>query len=549
MIWQQRMQELGIQARSTGKYLCPQCSNKRNNKTDKCLSVSFNNDAILYKCHNCGWSGKINYSQSNISYFPTKTYFKPSKPVVMDNKAKLINYALKRGISCATIEKYKLELNNKNEIIFQYFKDGELTNVKYRTNLGNGKKNFRQEKDTEKTFYGMDEVKDETKELVIVEGEWDVLAFSEVGIDAVSVPQGASENKLECIENCWGFLQRFENFIICTDNDDAGEKLKHNLINRLGKEKCKVVDWNLGEQLKAKDANELLLIDKIALKFLIESANFLPSEYIQCFGDFENEIFDFWKNGYVEGLSTGWSEVDNIFKIKSGKLMVITGIPSRGKSFFTDNLLFNLTRSNQWRHLICSFEITKTSHFARIASMFCEKAFKYLTESELKNSIKYLRDYFFTFQVDRLWNVEQIIEEAEIAIKKYGIKTLVIDPYSRLNNEFKEREDLYIGKILTELILFAKRMDILIIFIAHPQKIREADRVPTMYDISGSSNWYNLCDYGIIIHRNRNKETSQLEDACQVIVAKVKDFELGNPSGGVAKLFYNKSKFKLENLK
>ncbi|NCC70321.1 toprim domain-containing protein [bacterium] len=555
MLWQKKLDELNINARKTGRYTCPKCSQTRNNSNEKCLQVSFNNDAILYHCFHCQWSGKVNY-ENNFVYSQSKSYFKPSKIETTDNKTILYNYALKRGISSKIIDKYKIEINDNKEIIFQYFKDEDLVNIKYRTNLGNGKKTFRQEKDTEKTFYGMDEVKEETKELVIVEGEWDVLALAEVGIDAVSVPQGGGDKKLECIENCWGFLQRFENYIICNDNDTVGETLKNSLISRLGKEKCKIVNWDLLKELKVKDANELLVKDKNSLLFLIDSADYLPSEYIESFGDFRNEFLEFWENGYTSGVSTGWHKLDEIFTIKTGRLMIITGIPTRGKSFFTDNLLFNLSKQNGYKNLICSFEINKTSHLARLMSMatnksFDKKIFNYISKKEIEDNFDFFKEHFFRFEINRAWDVAEIIKEAEIAVKRFGIKILVIDPYNRLNNEFSQREDIYVGKILSQLINFAKKNDVLVIFIAHPTKIRDKDttgniKAPSLYDISGSANWYNMCDYGVIIHRDRDAENGALQTETKIIVAKVKDFELGNPSGGTITLHYNYNTFKLE---
>lgn len=549
MDYKQKLSNLGINAIETGKYTCPTCSEQRKNKTDKCLSVTFTNKNVVYKCHNCGFAGAVYYSNNEYFKNEQKAYFKPLEPIALNDMSKLYNYFLKRGIAKGIIGKYKIDINERNEIIFKYYRDNELINIKYRVNLGDGKKSFRQEKDTEKIFYGMDEVLETEKEIVIVEGEIDVLSLAEIGVAAVSVPQGASEVKLECIENCWDFLQRFESYVICVDNDIAGEKLKQNLIERLGKNKCKVVNWNVGEDIKSKDANELLLKDKDALIYLIKSAEFLQIEGISSIGIDKDSIFNFWENGYEDGMSTGWRNIDEVFKIKTGRLMVVTGIPSRGKSFFIDNLMFNLTTNYKLKHLICSFEIDRNSHIARFASMFTEKNFRnnlsQMTKQDLENSINYLNNYFYRFEVDKAWSVDEIIQQAEIAVKRYGIKTLTIDPYNRLNNQFTEREDLYIGKILTELTLFAKRNNVFVVFIAHPQKLKKDQTIPTLYDISGSANWYNMADYGLIIHRDRENSTGKLENKTQVIISKVKDFELGDPSGGKVELYFDFNKHKL----
>ena len=237
--YRQKLNEIGITLDKTGKQTCPQCSEKRRNKLDKCLTVSFERDAILYYCHHCGWTGSVFYEESKFH----KQYNRPAGFKSKENKSPLIKYFAKRGISENTLNKYNIGLGNNNTIIFPYYKNGILVNVKTRTNLGDGKKTFTQTKDSEKTFFGVDFVKDD-KNLIIVEGEIDVLSLAEQGINSVSVPQGGSDKKLECLSNCSNeFLEKFKTFIIATDNDEVGYSLRENLISRFPKDKCKIVIW------------------------------------------------------------------------------------------------------------------------------------------------------------------------------------------------------------------------------------------------------------------------------------------------------------------
>ena len=62
--YRQKLNEIGITLDKTGKQTCPQCSEKRKNKSDKCLTVSFERDAILYYCHHCGWTGSVFYEEN-----------------------------------------------------------------------------------------------------------------------------------------------------------------------------------------------------------------------------------------------------------------------------------------------------------------------------------------------------------------------------------------------------------------------------------------------------------------------------------------------------
>ncbi len=535
MEYRAKMQELGIVATKTGKYTCPKCSSQRKNKTDNCLSVTFDKEAVFYKCHHCDWSGGMPYRIKNTPQ-TQKNYKKPKMPKITDNKIKVYEYFKDRGISKATVDKFKIDYTGK-EIIFPYYKNNELVNVKYR----DGNKKFRQEAHTEKTFFGMDLITDFSR-LVIVEGEIDVLSYAEVGIEAVSVPQGASENKLECIENCFEWLEKFNEYIIAVDNDSAGDKLKMNLINRLDKIKSKTVDYK-----QFKDANEALTGGG-DLKEIIADSEYIAPDGVITFLDCIDEILDFKENGYTKGYSTGWQSIDEKFTIKTGYMMVVTGYPSRGKSTFVDNMLLNLSEKYGLKHLFASFETTNARHFSSLAQMKTGKKIKNITDTEeFTNVFNFIADHFFRLQTSRTWNIDEIIEECKLAIRKYGIKTLVIDPYNRLEGTHAEREDKFIASMLSKLAMLCKQLDILIIFVAHP-KTPTGESAPTLYNISGGANWYNMTDYGLIIHRDRDDLTGKLNNVAEIHVAKIKDFNIGDPAGGVVSLRYDPDKFKLADM-
>ena len=544
--YRQKLNEIGITLDKTGKQTCPQCSEKRRNKLDKCLTVSFERDAILYYCHHCGWTGSVFYEESKFH----KQYNRPAGFKSKENKSPLIKYFAKRGISENTLNKYNIGLGNNNTIIFPYYKNGILVNVKTRTNLGDGKKTFTQTKDSEKTFFGVDFVKDD-KNLIIVEGEIDVLSLAEQGINSVSVPQGGSDKKLECLINCSNeFLEKFKTFIIATDNDEVGYSLRENLISRFPKDKCKIVKWG-----KYKDANEALVAGE-DLHTYINNAEYVGTDGIITFkekwDEIYNELFGDDKNFY----NTGWDNLDKIIKIKTGYLMVVSGYPSRGKSTFVDNLLVNLTKKYGFKHLIASFENTMGNYYKTIYEMYNQQPFwKLINEGKDKAFEKilctddffFISEHFILFDNNRMWNIDDICKCAELEVIKHGIKTLVIDPYNRLQNDYKDREDKYIGSILAKLCTLAKRLDILIIFVAHPKK-PDGETIPTMYSISGSGDWYNMSDYGIIVHRERDNFTQKLSNNPIIHIQKVKNFSIGDPSGGKIELFYNANKRILEDI-
>lgn len=69
---------------------------------------------------------------------------------------------------------------------------------------------------------------------------------------------------------------------------------------------------------------------------------------------------------------------------------------------------------------------------------------------------------------------------------------------------------------------------------AHPTKVKKDNGnngIPTMYDINGSANFYNKADFGIIVHRDREKGNTLIR------VEKVKFRHLGQ--GGECRFKFN----------
>ena len=546
---QSKMNELGIILHSTGRQVCPSCSHTRKNKSDKCLQVTYKDDVILYNCHNygCSFTGIISDTKYNLEVKPI-IYKKPKQPKVIPDKTKVYDYFAKRGISKAIVDTFQIGYTG-TEIVFPYYKSGELVNNKYRT----GRKTWRQESDSEKTLFAMDicinmiaDSQDYT--LVLCEGEIDAMSFIEAGIPAVSIPQGASDNKLECISSCYDFISTFNSFVIAVDDDEAGANIKKHLLDRLHKSKdCFVISW---QDYDVKDANEALQRGGVELlhKAFAEKT-FVPMKGLVDIKQQQSKILAYMFGDYNKGESTGWNDLDKLFRIQGGNLMVITGFPSRGKSTFANNLLYNLMSENSSKHLICSFENTVERHITEFLELHTGKNARDdgsgfgMTTAEAKSGIDYLADKLYLYDTNESLTVDDIIELATYAVERYGVKTLTIDPYNRIKHPSTDREDKYIGEMLSKLSFFAKQYDVLVIFIAHPKKPPQGNAdAPNMYDISGSSDWYNMADIGITIHRERNPLTNKLNSITSVLVQKVKGWHIGNPSGGTVKMTMNKNK-------
>ena len=213
----------------------------------------------MYKCHHCEASGVLK-GYLKPQYKPIKVYRRPTPKPMLKVSEKALKYFESRKISRRTIEKLGItegkvfmpqDGKDMNTIQFNYFLEGELINVKYRT----GNKHFMLEKDCELIPYNIDSIcgKDEC---IITEGEMDALSFIECGFDSVvSVPNGASSNLSYLDDFIDGWFDDKQTIYIASDTDTKGLELRQELIRRFGAERCRIVTYGEG----CKDANEHLI--------------------------------------------------------------------------------------------------------------------------------------------------------------------------------------------------------------------------------------------------------------------------------------------------
>lgn len=153
-----------------------------------------------------------------------------------------------------------------------------------------------------------------------------------------------------------------------------------------------------------------------------------------------------------------------------------------------------------------------------------------------KDDPKWINDLFLISHPpeDDPITIDFVMGEIDSAVFHHDCKVFVIDPWNEISHDRGKRTDTeYIEQMLVDLKRKARKYNILLIIVAHPRKIEEGKKA-TLYDISGSSNWKNKADHGIIIHRPFANS-----DKTQVIVEKCKDFEtMGIP--GEMWMKYNK---------
>lgn len=504
---------------------------------EKTPSFNVSNDKGIYKCFGCGKSGDVIQfvmEHQNKSYYESikflaekynieleknnKKYDRPVQRLTKLSESTL-KYFETRGISNNTLLRFNvtesLEYMPKAQaevpaICFNYYRDEELINIKYRAK----DKDFKLAKNAELIFYNIDAIKD-TQSVIIVEGEIDALTLYECGYyNVVSVPNGAGNN-LQYLDNCYKYFENKTNVMIATDNDDPGNNLREELARRIGKEKCYKVLY----PDDCKDFNDVLVKHgKAIVANVVEHATCFPIEGIHTMEEMYDDVCNYYLNGYPKGSETNIEGIDELITFAGGQITMITGVPGSGKSEFLDYIMTKLSMNHRWNWGVCSFENQPSAfHVTKLQEKVTGKAFQFrtdpahrLNEDEFRASIGIIDEHFSFININKVdVTVDGIIDKARELVHRKGIKGLIIDPWNYIEHKVpaNQTETQYISESLTKFKAFALLTDIHIFIVAHPTKIAKNKQtgeydVPTLYSISGSAHFFNKTDNGICMHRS-----------------------------------------------
>jgi twinkle protein len=490
------------------KVKCPNCFDiGKTNINDTCLSINL--ESGLYNCHKCGWKGCV----KPIEFKPM--YIKPQKK----NFTKLSDEALKlftdRGITQSVVNSNKIAMSKDGQsVIFPYLRNGELINYKQRFI---DKKDFRQAKDAEPIMYNYDNCIG-SKEIIVCEGEFDVMAFEVAGFkNATSVNQGAPnvndknvDKKLECVTNSYELFENAEKIYIAVDNDENGRRLKDELIRRFGAEKCLVTNFK-----DCKDANDYLIkYNALELKKTILEAIEVPVEGVYNLNDVKLSMLDSFRNGKKRGTTTYWKEIDKAWTWRTGEVNIWTGYQNEGKSLFLESLCVLKAFFDGDSFGIFSPENTPVNDFYdNLIEIYIGKSSdpiykaNQMSEEDYLEAMDFISSKFFVIYPEKDFNLETIFNKARYLIRKKGIRHLIIDPYNTVEHKMKsgEREDLYISRFMSELKRFAVENDISIHLVAHqltPQKDTKGRYLrPDTNRIKGGGTFADKADNVLIVWR------------------------------------------------
>lgn len=528
-------------------------SGKRNDWMARCpahkdhtpsLHVSIANDRVLLNCFaGCETEdilAKIDLTMGDLFLGDTppmrnrterKTYVKPDPPATEVMESSLDRWLISRGIRPAVAMSLGVH-GTGEEVIFPCYLHGELTNIKTRINLADGKKTFLQVTGAQPTPFNADACRDE-ETIIICEGEMDVLAITQAGFPAVmSVPNGANKgrNNLDWLVDLETTINGARRVIVAVDSDDVGQKLEVELVGRIGAEKCLRVRWPEG----CNDANETLMVYGVsAVGGCMGAAKPVPVEGLFRPSDFRDEYRYIYDHGLARGLSTGHKELDEYFTFVFPSLSCWTGIPQSGKSELLDDIMVRMAEEHDLRVVYFSPESEPTEeHLARIAEKRVGKPFwsgyhGRMTPQEADDALNWAEEHFTFIRTDNPTS-EVLTRLIKAEVFRTGATMVIIDPYNEVIHPSERNDSKYLEKNLRDWRRLAENHKLHIAIVNHPhqlqldQKTRQYPPVE-MYDLNGGAMWANKIGALISIWRDRLDSTQPVK----VFIKKVKTRRVG----------------------
>jgi twinkle protein len=347
------------------------------------------------------------------------------------------------------------------------------------------------------------------KAVFITEGELDAAALVEAGIshDQVLSAQGAVERK-DGDDKPRGYdyvsealragLNRAQRIVWCGDNDGPGLALRSDMVRLFGPAKFWFLEW----PPDTKDANDCLRIDggNFLHGLVTEGAKPWPVEGLYKLSELpEPAPLTLWDPGFPE-----W---ESKVRLAPRTLSVVTGHPGHGKTLLCTQIWFNIVRKYDLVAFVASFETGPRPHLRRyLRTFFSGRLEVAMTGEERAKADAWIEDHYrFAVHPERRPHLEWLLERAEVACVRYGVRIIVLDPWNRVEDAAGdgESETKYILRVLRTLHVFANDFNCHVMIVAHPSKMFDKRRgeAPLLEDISGSKHWDNLPDQGFTVYR------------------------------------------------
>lgn len=443
------------------------------------------------------------------------------------------------------VEKFGLHAGQGNGgdfLVIPYREDGQIRNRKMRTTLKPGQGGGKtwqdgRAKGAKRVLYNIDALKRadlKGQPVIITEGEPDLWALDLAGFERiVGWPDGAPEESIPLDGDSPKYQPLDEAMplfgadnlggadvpiIIAADGDEPGAVLLHDLSLRLGRARCKFLQYPLRKGspgVRCKDIGEVLA--DWGVDGVVQTIN--RAKWVAVDGVYK--LSDLPPLPKPEVFEIDMPMLSNSYRLRVGDWTVVTGIPGHGKSTLVNDIICRVTEkySLPGSPLVTAFasfeQHPQNDHRRNLSWWYLGKHPATHSASDTEAADKWINQHF-RFLVpneDDDVTLEWVLEKMALAVVREGVRIIVIDPWNEMDHlrEPGETTTEYVGRAIKAFRRFARKFKVHLIIVAHPTKLQQDKDgvypIPTLYHISDSANWYNKCDVGIIVHRTEGGAT------------------------------------------
>ena len=434
---------------------CPFCGGGSRQQDKKTFAVSLKNGCYLCKRGSCGKRGTLSVladffhekitlpsSSGAVSRASARTWALPDTKLSPPTE-KIYQYFEKRKISRETVNFFKIQADERGNIVFPFYENGENVFEKFRK----PEKHRPEDKSpkewrspgTKPILFGMDACSF-AKPLIICEGEIDCMSLHEAGIsNAVSVPSGCED--FTWVENCYDWLEKFKTVILIGDNDEPGQKMVRTLAKRLDESRCRIVeDYPSRENgTPCKDANDILyFFGEFALIDMVENAKEIPVKGLLDLGDVTPI-----DPTTIPRIKTGIPNIDAVTGgLLEGGISIVVGKAGSGKSCLANGIILNAinqgctvcvytgeftaTRAQHWINLQAAGSDYLTLKYDPVK----DKKVPVLPYAVQERVMNWYRGKLFLYDNDEIFETDEadsVLSVFTAAHRRYGAKLFVVD--------------------------------------------------------------------------------------------------------------------------
>ena len=492
-----------------------------------------NSHAINRKpCFKCDSSDAcIEYDDGHHFCFSCETYFPPNHKSEGNmiqqqnsyqlNKNKSFNFAAiaNRKISEKTCRENGVTVSMQGSMItdhrYEYYdKDNNHIATKFRQTQD--KKFYSEGNMSGAVLFGQNKFNQGGKYITVCEGELDAMsAYELLGSKwpVVSIKNGAASALKNC-QQALDYLNKFDQIVLCFDNDKQGREAEQKVAKLFEPNKCKIMSLDL------KDANEYLKTGQRErfVNTWWNARTYTPVGIINL-ADLGTSLYDEKVN---ETCLYPWSKMnEKTYGMRTGELVTFTSGAGMGKSSIMRELMHHIMCNTEDNIGVLALEENTRNTAFNIMSVEAN-ARLYIKEIREQYTQEQLNDWqkktigsgrFFAF--DHFGSIEndEILDRVRYMAKALECKWVFLDHLSILvsGQEDNGDERKSIDILMTKLRSLVEETGIALLLVSHLRRPsgdrgHEDGREVSLSHLRGSASIAHLSDAVIALERNQQAD-------------------------------------------